>query len=275
MLFRCPTIRSLAHHMEAAGQGAGDDTIPQLAEEDKPAGAALPGTPKQELWHGLYTRSVPAPCTCTVWRSAKGLASGACLTGRKHRQASASIGQHLAEGISKHQQATGRKHEQASKYRKCMIERRVEPQDDGHKPHFCAWDRYGELLAHLEVGIRLRGEVPHQVIQAALDGLTLRHEALRTRMLWQDPSAGLQQALVEPQPDLLKLQVGHCQTMTCSLAYVMSPTAWKHCFLLNDPYHIASPRHELGRVSKMFILWPKLYMDQSVAHTSAAEAYAN
>ena len=66
--------------------------------------------------------------------------------------------------------------------------------------------RYGELLAHLEVGVRLRGNASHSAIQAALDGLVQRHEALRTRMLWQDASH-LQQSLVEPHDGLLKLQV--------------------------------------------------------------------
>ena len=68
--------------------------------------------------------------------------------------------------------------------------------------------RYGELLAHLEVGLRLRGNVNRTAIQAALDALTQRHEALRTRMLWQDPCSGLQQALMDYQPGLLRLQVG-------------------------------------------------------------------
>ncbi|KAK9839969.1 hypothetical protein WJX74_001268 [Apatococcus lobatus] len=122
VVFRCPTIRSLAKHMEAARRGDGQQTIPQLDAEDKAPGMVLPGTPKQELWHGLYTR-------------------------------------------------------------------------------------YGELLAHLEVGLQLRGVVPRAAIQAALDALMQRHEALRTRLLWQDPSTGLHQTLVDYQPGLLKLQV--------------------------------------------------------------------
>lgn len=58
------------------------------------------------------------------------------------------------------------------------------------------------------MGLRLRGNVNRTAIQAALDALTQRHEALRTRMLWQDPCSGLQQALVDYQPGLLRLQVG-------------------------------------------------------------------
>ena len=56
VVFRCPTIRSLARHMEAATRGGGEQSIPQLDAEDKAPGRALPGTPKQELWHGLYKR---------------------------------------------------------------------------------------------------------------------------------------------------------------------------------------------------------------------------
>lgn len=67
--------------------------------------------------------------------------------------------------------------------------------------------RTGEVLLHLEVGVRLEGRVPNHVLQAALDALTFRHEALRTRMMWQNPSSGLHQALVAPKPGLLKLQV--------------------------------------------------------------------
>ena len=63
------------------------------------------------------------------------------------------------------------------------------------------------MLLHLEVGVRLEGRVPSHVLQAALDALTLRHEALRTRMMWQNPSSGLHQALVAPKPGLMKLQV--------------------------------------------------------------------
>ncbi|KAK9818746.1 hypothetical protein WJX74_007742 [Apatococcus lobatus] len=63
------------------------------------------------------------------------------------------------------------------------------------------------MLLHLEVGVRLEGRVHEDALQAALDALTLRHEALRTHMLWKDPSSGLCQALVAPQPGLIKLQV--------------------------------------------------------------------
>ncbi len=63
VVFRCPTIRSLASHMEAATQGEGEQAIPQLAAGDKAPGAALPGTPKQELWHGLYHRYASNPCS--------------------------------------------------------------------------------------------------------------------------------------------------------------------------------------------------------------------
>ena len=56
VVFRCPTIRSQASHMKAAQTGGAAQSIPQLDAKDKAPGIALSGTPKQELWHALYTR---------------------------------------------------------------------------------------------------------------------------------------------------------------------------------------------------------------------------
>lgn len=56
------------------------------------------------------------------------------------------------------------------------------------------------------------GEVCHSAMQAALDGLVQMHEALRTRMLWQDASK-LRQSLVEPQDGLLMLQVSFSHSL--------------------------------------------------------------
>ena len=75
VVFRCPTIRSLASHMQAATQGEGEEEIPQLAAEDKAPGMALPGTPKQELWHGLYHRYI----TCKPVVAGKDCLRPTCL----------------------------------------------------------------------------------------------------------------------------------------------------------------------------------------------------
>lgn len=55
-VFRFPTIRSLANHMDTAQRDGQDKSIPRLAPEDKTVGKLLPGTFKHQSYHERYTR---------------------------------------------------------------------------------------------------------------------------------------------------------------------------------------------------------------------------